>query len=708
VRPRLAGLAASALLVGMLGAPTEAKITRIEITKAEPAFSGQNFGAAGTFERIIGRAHGELDPGLPENGTIQDLGLAPRNARGMVEYTTDIEILRPVDPAKSNRILLFNVINRGNKGGLSLFNADVPPNPADNNALKVAGDGWLQRQGYTLVWFGWQADVLPGNGRMTLTVPTAANKDGSPLTGIVRSELITLAPTTTLPLSAGWFTGAVHAPYPAVSVDNRTALADGFLPRLTERERENAPRTPVANTAWRFGACDDEKPDDRTICYSDGFKPGHIYELIYRAKDPLVLGIGFAVTRDLGEFLKTRSADDVGTPNPVVHGDGIRTIITGSSQSGRMIRTLLHLGLNQTERGGRAFDAALPHIGGGLLGLNIRFGQPGRGWNEQLDHLYPAYEFPFSYAKQTDPLTGQSGGVLNRCEATATCPLIIHAATALEVWEGRQSLGFTDPLGLRDIADPPNVRTYVMTSTQHAPAPLPLPTKAPFGACYQQGNPNPHTWTMRALLDDLTQWVRDGKEPPSGVVPRIADGTLVSSDAVQFPSIPASSYGGVERHAVRFTGAYNPLHVFQRGAGYRTGDISGVLDVEPPTVGTARYGSLVPQVDADGNDMGGVRSVFVQVPIGTYTGWNQFRDGWFDSGFCSLSGSFVPFASTKAERERTGDTRLSLEERYPTREAYVTAIRKASDSLVKARLLLSEDATRLITEAEATGIRSGP
>ncbi len=708
MRHRLARIAVIALLGGTLGASAEAKITRIEIIKAEPAFSGQNFGTVGPFERVTGRADGELDPALPENSIIQDLGLAPRNARGMVEYTTDIEILRPADPTKSNRMLLFNVINRGNKGGLSLFNADVPPNLADNNALKVAGDGWLQRQGYTLVWFGWQADVLPGNGRMTLTVPIALNKDGSPLTGIVRAELVTLAPTTTLPLSAGWFAGATHVPYPTVSTDNRTAQGDGFLPTLTGRERENAPRTPVANSDWRFGHCDDEKPDERAICYPAGFKPGRIYEVIYRARDPLVLGIGFAVARDLGAFLKTRSADDAGTPNPVVHGDGVRTIITGSSQSGRMIRTLLHLGLNQAEGGGRAFDAALPHIGGGLLGLNIRFGQPGRGWNEQVDHLYPAYEFPFNYAKQTDPLTGRSGGILDRCEAAGTCPLIIHAATALEMWEGRQSLGFTDPLGLRDITDPPNVRTYVMTSTQHAPAALPLPGKAPFGVCYQQGNPNPQTWTMRALLDDLTQWVRDGKEPPASVVPRIADGTLVSSDAVHFPSIPANAYGGVERHPVRFTGAYNPLHVFQRGAGYHTGDISGVLDVEPPTMDTARYGALVPQVDADGNDIGGVRSVFVQVPIGTYTGWNQFRDGWFDGGFCPLSGSFVPFATTKAERERTGDTRLSLEERYPTKEVYMTAVRKAADSLVTARLLLPEDATRLISEAEAKGIRSGP
>jgi hypothetical protein len=373
-----------------------------------------------------------------------------------------------------------------------------------------------------------------------------------------------------------------------------------------------------------------------------------------------------------------------------------------------MIRTMLLLGFNKAETGGRAFDAALPHIGGGLLALNVRFGQPGRGWNDQVDHLYPAYEFPFGYTKQTDPLTGRTEGVLDRCAATNTCPLIIHAATVLELWEGRQSLGLTDPLGMRDVADPPNVRTYIMASTQHAPAPLPLPVKAPFGACYQQGNPNPQTWTLRALLDGLTRWVRDGQNPPPSQVPSIAGGTLAAPDAVRFPAIPASDYGGVARPAVRFLGVHNPLPVFDRGAGYKPGEVSGILSKEPPAVGTARYGALVPQVDADGNDIGGVRAVYIQVPIGTYTGWNLFRDDWFPDGFCPLSGSFIPFAATKADREKPGDPRLSLQERYPTTQAYVTAIRKAADDLVGKRLLLPEDASRLIAEAEAHGIRTAP
>ena len=704
----------SALIAGaaigplLLAPPAQARIVRFEIVRTEPAFGGQAFPGAGAYELVTGIAHGEVDPKHAANAPIQDLALAPRNARGMVEYTTDVTILRPADTKRANNVLLFNVINRGNKGALPLFNADVPGNVPVNNAVQTAGDGWLQRQGYTLVWFAWQGDVLPGGGRMTMTVPVARNKDGSPITGIVRSELMVTAPATTMPLAGGWFTTGTHAGYATASTDNRTAFADGFLPTLTVRAKENAPRVAIPNDQWRYGGCDDSKPDARKLCLPAGFVPGHLYEMVYRAKDPLVLGLGMAAARDLGTFLKAKDKDDAGTANPVAHGPKTKALIMGTSQSGRFIRTMLHLGFNQAESGGRAFDAALPHIGGGMLALNIRFAQPGRGWNDQVDHLYPAYEFPFTYARQTDPLTGRTQGVLDRCKATDTCPLIAHAATVLEMWEGRQGLGLTDPLGMRDVADPAGVRTYIMASTQHAPASLPLPDKAPFGSCYQQGNPNPQTWTMRAVLDGLTHWVRDGQTPPASMVPSIAAGTLVAPDAVRFPAIPANGYGGVNRPAVRFLGVHNPLPVFDRGPGYKAGEISGVTAKEPPSIGTARYGALVPQVDADGNDIGGVRAVYVQAPIGTYTGWNLFRDDWFTNGFCTLSGSFIPFAATKAEREAAGDSRPSLEERYPSKDAYVATVRKAAAGLVAQRMLLPEDATRLIGEAEAKGVRSGP
>src|SRR5215468_6205823 len=336
--------AATALVTGA----AEARITRIEIQRIEPAFSGRNFAPTGAYERLIGKAYGEVDPQLPANAIIQDIDLAARNAKGMVEYVTDIDILRPADRSKGNGILFFNIHNRGNKGGIALFNADVPPNLAEINSLANPGDRFLQRQGYTMIWFGWQPDVLAGNNRMTMTVPVARNPDGSPITGLVRSELTTVVPTTTLNLSSGWFTALTTASYPTVNTDNKTPLADGFVPALTVRSKEQEPRLPIPNTEWSFGSCPQGGNlvvSDTQICYPAGFKPGRLYELIYRAKDPLVLGLGFAAARDLGAFLKTEPKDDNGRDNPVFVKDA-KTIVMGSSQSGRFVRTLIHLGFN--------------------------------------------------------------------------------------------------------------------------------------------------------------------------------------------------------------------------------------------------------------------------------------------------------------------------------------------------------------------------
>ncbi|MCP1846175.1 hypothetical protein ACVIHI_009045 [Bradyrhizobium sp. USDA 4524] len=300
----LTTIAASTCLTGFLMAAqsAEARITRIEITKIEAAFAGQSFGKVGSYERVVGNAYGEVDPTAESNVIIQDINLAPRNQRGMVEYVTDIDILRPADLGKSNGVLFFNIVNRGNKGGLSLFNVDMPFETTANNNLASAGDGFLQRQGYVIVWFGWQADVAPGSDRLTMHVPIARNPDQSSITGLVRSELTTSplivppAATTTLDLSSGWFTKLATHPYPTVSLANRTSLPDGFLPRLTVRRHEFEPRTPIPNTEWAFGACGSGEPatSDTQICYPAGFRPGFLYELTYRAKDPLVLGLGFA------------------------------------------------------------------------------------------------------------------------------------------------------------------------------------------------------------------------------------------------------------------------------------------------------------------------------------------------------------------------------------------------------------------------------
>ena len=738
--------------VSLAAAPrAQARITRIVYTTT-PAFGGQSFGNVGTFDKLVGTAFGEVDPRDPRNAIIQDIELAPRNARGMVEYSADLYLIKPHDMTKGNRILFYNVHNRGNKGGLNTFNLGVQGSPTcGQNDPVGAGDGFLQNAGFTIIWSGWQPDVLPGNCRMTAKVPVARNRDGSSITGTVRSELKlgpgASAAVTVLNVSSGHFTGLTHAPYATVSTDNRKPLADGFVPTLTKRLHVNDPRVPVPNDQWFFASsctgAGGVVASATQICLPAGFQPGVLYELIYRAKDPTVLALGWAGMRDLISFFKHARQDDAGTANPLFvepqagdrdeddddgdEGDdeggrreraGTLAVFEGSSQSGRSMRTFLHLGFNEDERGRIVFEGAYPHIGGGRLPMNTRFSAPGRAWGYTVDHLYPAYEFPFTYQTVHDPLTHQTDGILRRCRRTHTCPKIFHVATALEIWEGRQSLGFTDPLGKRDLPDAKNTRSYIMVSTQHGSAAFNPVSGPAFGDCEQQTNPNPQAETMRALWVAFTDWVKDGKEPPPSTKPRIDDGTFVPPEKVSFPAIPANSYANLspdgpaaptKRPAVRWQKVATPLHVLDYGPLFNGLDETGVITTEPPKVGKDTYGVRVPQVDADGNDLGGIRDVTVQAPLGTYTGWNMGAPpaspgapGRFEDGLCSLSGSYIPFAQTRAERV-PGDSRRSLEERYPTHQDYVNAVTAAANRLVQQRFLLQADADRLFQQA-ANGI----
>jgi len=744
----------------------QARITRIVVTTTTPAFEGKVFGNVGAFDKLVGTAFGEVDPRDPRNAIIQDIELAPRNARGMVEYSADLYLIKPHDMTKGNRILFYNVHNRGNKGGLNTFNLGVQGNPdapvgngCGQNDPVSAGDGFLQNAGFTIIWSGWQPDVLPGSCRMTAKVPVARNRDGSSITGIVRSEL-KLGPTATgtpptfvLNLSSGHFTGLSHAPYATVSTDNSKPLADGFMPTLTKRLHVNDARVPIPNDQWFFASsctgADGVKPSDTRICLPAGFQPGVLYELIYRAKDPTVLALGWAGMRDLISFFKYARQDDAGTPNPLFlepqegdrHDDseddgddapdraGTLAVFEGSSQSGRSMRTFLHLGFNEDEQGRIVFEGAFPHIGGGRLPMNTRFSAPGRAWGYTVDHLYPAYEFPFTYQRVLDPLTHQREGILDRCRGSDTCPKIFHVATALEIWEGRQSLGFTDPLGKRDLPDAKNTRSYIMASTQHGSAsfnptnemPPNLPKGPLFGDCEQQTNPNPQAETMRALWVAFIDWVKDGKEPPPSTKPRLDDGTFVAPENVKFPTIPANNYANLspdgpapttKRPAVRWQHVATPLHVLDYGPLFNGLDETGVITTEPPKQGKDAYGVRVPQVDADGNDLGGIRDVTIQAPLGTYTGWNMGAPpaspgvpGRFEDGLCSLSGSYIPFAQTRAERVATGDPRPSLEERYPEHKDYVNAVTSAANRLVQQRFLLQADADRLIQQASKGSIR---
>jgi hypothetical protein len=719
------------VVLGLAIAPhAQARIKRIDWTrKAELAFDGRTFGDAGAFEKWVGVAFGEVDPNDPHNAIIQDLDLAPRNAEGKVEYKTDVYVLKPVDMTQGNGMLLYAVANRGAKGGIPFnigvfsrnqFNQIVP----GGNDPFDAGDGFLEKMGYTVVWSGWQPDVLPGNGRMTAGAPpvVAKNRDGTEITGIVRSEL-SLAEgvsdstrATVLNLSSGRSTLLNEASYEPVSLDNLKRLAKGFLPTLTQRRHVDDAREPIDNKRWSFLPCTPVPPGNQLRCqisFPEGFQPGVLYELIYMAKNPTVLGLGWAAQRDLVSFFKHEQGD-AGKPNPLfVAGKTPLAVVQGISQSGRAIRTFLHLGFNEDEQGRIVFEGAFPQIGGGRVPMNVRFAAPARGWGYSIDHLYPAYEFPFSYMPTHDPITHQTAGVLDRCLATETCPRIFHVASALELWEGRQSLGFTDTTGKRDLGEAGFIRHYIMASTEHSPPAFDRVKGTPFADCEQQQNPNPQTETLRALWVAFTEWVRDGVHPPPSSTPRIREGTLVTPAEVKFPKkIPANSYpnqqpagpgGPTPRPEVRFLHLANGLHPLDFGPQFNPEDESGIITIEPPAQSDDAYGILVPQVDADGNDLAGIRSVTVRVPLATYTGWNMGRPGRFEDGLCPVSGSYIPFAPTEAQRV-PGDLRPSIQARYGDHAGYVAAVRAAAADLVSQRFLLPEDAERLIAEAEAGGV----
>jgi len=668
--------------------PGTSRVTRITIERVEsPTFEGRSFGDVGQYKKIVGRLRGEIEPSDPRNRVITDLDKAPRNARGRVEYFADFYLLTPVDPEEGNHAIFAEVVNRGNKLMIGFLNRG--PFSNDPTTAAEAGDGFLFEQGYTLLWVGWQGDLNPAPGRIRLEAPLATEK-GEPITAVVRSEFLTTAVERTLPLSSGAFTGTTHQSYPVVSLDTSRAT-------LTRRLKESDARERIAKDQWQFASCppgSPPTPSPTDICYPSGFQPGWLYELIYTARNPRVLGVGLAALRDAAIFFRSARADDAGTPNPLADDEGeldVRhAVLFGISQSGRLVRTFQQLGFNSDIRGQNVFEAIWPHIAPGRNPLNTRFGQPGRAYGQHEEHLYPAYEFPFSYATATDPLTGLTGSLLDRCRAARNCPKVFHTISSLEYWQGKQSLDQTDPLGMQDLPDLDNVRMYLIASTQHGPAATPSQ-----GICQQLSNPAPQAETLRALLLDLREWLEEGKRPPASQVPRIADGTLAASDqkSTGFPRIPGVTYSGL----------VNSAQALDFGPGFDSFDERGVISTEPPRV-VGQYRVLVPQTDADGNDVAGIRSTTVRAPVATYTGWNLRRKGFADGELCGLAGSYLPLARTPAERIARGDPRPSLVERYADHEGYVEAVREAAEELVGQRFLLPADARRLVDEAAASNV----
>jgi hypothetical protein len=648
----LAGLSFVALTAG-----AEARVVGFEVTRTEaPAFAGRSF-EAGSYEKIVARVTMAVKPEDAHNAGIVDLALAPRNAAGEVVFSTDVHILKPADPARGNGKLLYEVPNRGRKLGLSLLNdAPMVNDPA---SAADAGNGFLMDQGYTLVWSGWQGDLATAGGLLGLDVPTVPG-----VTGESREEFVFDD------------TKGTEGPVVAVDLSYPAADADPAKARLTVRAREGDARATPDGLSFKFLS-----PTRIEIIKAPGFDAGAIYEFIYTAKDPKVMGLGFAAVRDLVSFLRYERAAPDGSANPLA-ADGAPDLkaayAIGISQSGRFLRDLLYQGFNDDESGRPVFDGLMPHIAGARRTFtNARFAQPGRYSRDHEDHLYPGDAFPFSYATSLDPIGGSTDGILKRCEAAGACPKVIQTDTDTEAVQARLSLVVTDTAG-KPLALPANVRAYYFAGLPHF---TPFGAKStPVAACQLPSNPLHAGAPMRALLVALDAWVSEGREPPPSRYPGLEEGTLVAAQEAGYDGIPG----------LKFAGEHNEKSLVDHTR-------------MPPVAGPA-YPVFLPRVDADGHAVAGIRLPAIEAPTATYLGWNLRKAGFAEGAICGLTGSEIPLARTGAARQQAGDGRLSVEERYPDHAAYVAAVTTAARKLVGERLMLPADADTIVRAAEASDV----
>jgi hypothetical protein len=647
----------------------EARVTRVEVLKVEPVPAAQANGqAVPPYERISGRFHGELDPGDPKNAQITDIQLAPKNGRGMVEYVGTFSLMKPADMSRASGVLIYSVVNRGN------------------------GSASASAEGHVSLVSGWQGDVVPSATNQTIQVPRAKNTDGSSVTGPLVIRLTgQTGNTATLTIPR-----ATPTPYPPSILDTAAATLVSAVSETPMGVKSGVVK--IASTDWAFATCETAPfpgvPDTTHICLKNGFDPSLLYELQYTAKDPLVLGIGFAATRDLNSFFRYEKKDDAGTANPVA--GAIRWAISeGSSQSGTFLRAYIHLGFNQDEQGRIVWEGSNPHIASRVIDMNRRFALPGG--------TVAMYELgtdaPLWWEDWDDKPRGRGKtGILDRCRTTRTCPKIMETFGAAEIWGLRASAMMVGTDAKADIPLPDTVRRYYFAGAQHGGGRGGFSLTAETApACELPSNPIPAAQIRTALLKSLVAWVTTGAAMPASRYPKISDGTLVpnTNAAMGFPRIPGKPMP--ER-------LQRPLIGYALGSHFNYKDGSGYLTTVPAV--EREFPQLVVKVDADGNEVAGVKSPLAMAPLGTYTGWNVTKEGPFKGLLCGdvPTGGFIPFAKTKAERTATGDPRLSLEERYGSHAGYVQAVAAAADTLVKNRLLLRHDADAMIAQARNSDI----
>jgi hypothetical protein len=649
-----------------------AEVVRVEITDRSPFAEGKVFGPAGAYERIKGRMYLETDPTNAANDRVCDLQRAPLNADGRVETWTDFFLLKPVDPAKGNGQLLYDVNNRGNMLALWTFNdGERTNNPRTETH---AGHGFLMRHGFAVLWCGWNGEVQADDTQRLLCGLPIASEHGRMITGRAHLEITSTEKVFSRAFS--WSPWGIGAAYPSVSLDNAGAT-------LTMRPHRGAEGTEVPREAWAFGRWENDKlvPDATHLYIKDGLRPGWLYDLIYTAKEPRVTGLGLTALRDCVSFFRYGDAKE----NPLA-GAIRKACVFGISQSGRVIHHFLYEGLNDDEEGRIVFDGALIHVAGSGKGMfNHRFRMSTEYGTQHEGHLSGSEFFPLAPLPQTDPVAGESGDSLARTRKLAHTPRIIFTQTSTEYWSRAASLLHTDVEGKTDLALPDDVRIYLVAGAEHLGKSDGTP-----GICRQPRNTlDDRGPVLRAMLIHLMEWTQSGKAPPPSRHPRLADKTLVSFDVWkrQFPQIPGHSYP---------THAYQPPRL-DFGPRFHT---DGIADIIPPKAG-APYRTLVPAVNADGNETGGIVLPAVAVPLGTYTGWNlRSPQVGAETMLSPLDGMFVPFAKTKADRVKTGDPRLSLEERYSAYAEYLARLIASAKKLHADGFLLEEDVLRIVESAK--------
>jgi len=667
---------------------TEARVTKIVIdARVSPAFDGQSFGKAGQYETIAGRAFGELDPNDPHNAIIQDIELATPLLNGKVGYMATFFLVKPIDMSRSSHLMWQDVPNRGGRITISTFDR--------NNGDIGLSSGW---QGDNV---GGTAQIFP-NTNDYVVVPMARNPDGSPITGPLLGRIYNRSGPDSQPIIV--YTNPM--PYKPATLDTTQALMVTHTSETNQGVITGVSEVP--STDWAWATCDATRPFPGTpnptqICMRNGFDPTLLYQIVFMGKDPYVLGIGFAAFRDVASFFRYEAQDDFGTPNPV--STQISWIISrGSSQSGNFIREFLHLGFNQDEAGRKVHDGSWPTIAGRRLFMNVRFATP-----DQILFLYNAgSEGPVWWRRYPDPVRDlPPAGILDRCRASHTCPKIVETFGATEFWFLHMSPDLVGTSADADIPLNANVRRYYIPSTPHGGGPgdfsvtplaVPSGPGTAFGPCTFAGNPVPHTQTRNALTVGLRRWVMDGTPMVPSRYPTLASGTLAAPTkaAMGFPTIP-----GVPPNAP--DGLINPVLDYDFGPRLNYTDLSGIIDIQPPVI-KQEIPMVVPRVDADGNELGGVPVPLRDAPLGTYVGWNITSAGFFTGRTCSYAAGMIPFARTKAERIANNDPRLSLEERYGTHEGYVAAVRAAAANALAQGFLLQADADALVAQAEAGNV----